>query len=200
MKITKGFMLFLACLGLVGVTSVAAASSHFADNVVYALNRTSNTITCPNGLRTDLDDNVSDVEVLSLVEGHAESTAINQTKADSLKAYSDIIGSVDTFTNVYYADCAGIKLGSSSKKGEFKITLSKSIKAIGLYAVAFNNKNDAGGTKTFTVNGSDVGDTLSYDVARYYYTFNEAVTEVSIAGKVSSNNRFYIKSIGFYYE
>lgn len=196
-------------LGIVALASAGAVGTLAAvGSAASLLAGGGNALTsCPHGHSTNLDWNISHEEIVAM----APSGTFVDFAVEDPSAISPIVTGLSAVHGALFnrADnkegtpsFPSWKFGSSSEAGLLTITLSKEISAIGLYAVAYNNSQDAG--KLLTVNGKDTSALAACeaydggDDERIFVELDEPSSEITIASKTSSKNRFHIYSIGFY--
>ena len=195
-----------SCAAIMAVAINGNANAPFAEGVKAA--PVGATIHCASGYSTNLDWNVSHEEVVSYVP--VSKNFENFSIVDP-SAISPIIESITTSNGQFYRQEDGKvgysswKFGTGSKAGSITITLTEEVDAVGLYAVAYAHAKDVG--KYLTVNGVATSAGLlaaepydgNSDGQRFFVELDEPSSVVTISAKNSSNNRFYLYSIGFYF-
>lgn len=119
-----------------------------------------------------------------------------------LSASGNCVASIVTANNVYRAkEGYGIKGGTSSAKGELTLGLDATyyITTVTVYAASYAHKNDTTSTKGFIVCGQERAWEANHrtEIRPYQFTINANTSEISIAAKVASYNRWYVQKIEF---
>ena len=194
-KNKKSFMLIsLISIFLLVFAVIFSTGTPIGFNTAFALTRATGVVTCPNGLRTDIADNISREEIEGL-------KSFNEA---NIKKCSTIIDSIDSISVQRDTTYNSIKVGAASTQGSITFTLNRSIKAVGFYACAYQNDKDTG--KYLIVNDIQLDKALPEcqeyiysDSLRFFYELPAASSEVTIKAAAVTNNRFHIYSVGFYY-
>lgn len=129
-------------------------------------------------------------------------TKVSELAKIILSATDNCVESVVTATNIYNAGSErGIKGGTSSAKGELTIRLNAaySISTMTVYAASYPHKNDTANGRGISVCGKDLIWENNHKAELYPYTLtiDSTLSDISIAAKVASNNRWYVQKIEF---
>ncbi len=129
-------------------------------------------------------------------------TPVSELAKIILSATDNCVESVVTATNIYNAGSErGIKGGKSSAKGELTIRLNAaySISMMTIYAASYPHKNDTASGRGISVCGKDLIWENNHKAELYPYTLtiDSTLSDISIAAKVASNNRWYVQKIEF---
>ena len=129
-------------------------------------------------------------------------TKVNELTKIILSATDNCVESVVTANNIYNAGSGkGIKGGTSSAKGELTIRLNTAyaISTMTVYAASYPHKNDTASGKGISVCGKDLIWEPNHKAELYSYTIqiDSTLSDISIAAKVASNNRWYVQKIEF---
>ena len=160
MKMSKGLMLFMACLGLVGVTGavIASSSPSIMDNVVLAQTRSPN-YSCNDIVFSETVDNPG---------SYADLADVSTIYTTSLSC------SMTDWTNANYKAGSAIKIGGSKSgkyDGSVTLTTTTDVSRLLIYATEWSNDP---GTATLYVNGEshDVETTSDGNYQFKMYDFN----------------------------
>lgn len=119
-----------------------------------------------------------------------------------LSATDNCAESVVTANNIYNAGSGkGIKGGTGSAKGELTIGLDTAyqVSTMTVYAASYINKNDTANGRGISVCGQEIDWAAGHkgEIWPYQIELNSTISEISIAAKVASNNRWYVQKIEF---
>ncbi len=129
-------------------------------------------------------------------------TKVSELAKIILSSTDNCVESVVTATNIYNAGSErGIKGGTSSTKGELTIRLNAaySISTMTIYAASYPHKSDTAAGRGISVCGKDLIWENNHKAELYPYTLiiDSTLSDISIAAKVASNNRWYVQKIEF---
>lgn len=129
-------------------------------------------------------------------------TNVNELTKIILSATDNCVESVVTANNIYNAGSGkGIKGGKGSAKGELTIRLNTAyaISTMTVYAASYPHKNDTAAQRGILVCGKELIWEENHKAELYPYTISidSTLSDISIAAKVASNNRWYVQKIEF---
>ena len=210
MKMSKGFMLFMACLGLVGVTGavIASSSPSIMDNVVLAQTR-SPSYSCSSihfGMN-DSDRKAKTYDCSNLIDtANNKNTAwvSNYLIADQ-ESSSHIQPASAVINKVYFGDANNnewaLKFGSSSVGGTMTLTFDQNICGCTLYLLGYKTDSAEvavnGVSKTLNHNITTISKKAAASREEYYpYTWNfDSTQTLSIESNADANCRFFLADI-----
>ena len=119
-----------------------------------------------------------------------------------LSATDNCAESIAAAANIYNAGSGkGIKGGTGSAAGVLTIGLNTAyqVSTMTVYAASYINKNDTAKGKGITVCGQEIEWETGHkgEIRPYQIELNSTISEISIAAKVASSNRWYVQKIEF---